>query len=509
MDCKLSITRNEEDHTKCIAAKTTTGISVVQLQSNTYKSYNKIHINERLDKEEVSAFSYLTSTNSKNQDPTLLIGYKTGQITVYSQGKSLNTLNWNENPYLRYHKQPVMHLLSTPDKDEILAVFNDSSVIKFNITSQAVNPIFTEKLKKFKNKISFYKPKKANKNMNKIRSNISQGKHIDASNPEFSNFYMINHDGSKSNPRSFYKFNTSFISDAIVIEHERFRKNFLKNAEGKGNKIFAFVDYNGYFVVFDYETMKPLFSLKGYFGGYNSLSFSPDCEYVALGGHDDCITLLHINSLSVARLVGHRSFVSRAIFQAIPTELFGSKGLGETFYKNPYLRVIGGSMDGTLSFYEVEKASLEGNMNAFELQECPTSISLQNMSEPIEIKPLCTHKIGEAIGWIEQCGNLLVSSLMDGIIVTHQIQTSKEVSNKEREEEEIKTHQDSKTAHETPKMVDKLQQMSVEDEEDEKTNFDDEINERRLAEVDSPIAKNFETKLSSLSVSFRTSRGGV
>lgn len=474
-----------------MAVRTASGVTTVLLKNNSYEEYKKIIINDRIDKEEVSAFTFSSPSFSNAQLPILIIGYKSGLIIAYSQEKLLNMINIDEKASQSYYKQPITQFILTPNEDEILVLFNDSAIMKFNINSKAVNSTFLEKLKKFTAKISFAKTTKV---AVKTRNDITQGGFISATNPELSDFYMINNDALKSNPRAFYKFNCRSISDAIVIGNRRFRKSLLRNADSKGDVIFAFVNYNGSLVVLDYEKMKPQFSLKGYFGGYNSLSFSNDCEFLVLGGHDDCVTLVHVENLSVVRLVGHKSFISRAIFQTIPSEWVGDQN---KILAQPFVRVIAASMDGSLSFFEIEKRLFEKDENAIAGKESPIFVNLQHLSPPIEMKPLYIRQVGEAVGWVEICDDLMVASTMDGSIVTYQIQTPQGVvngitaHNKEKgEEEEVKQNISNHIDHELPNLSDKLARLSSEQE------LLASVSERGLYETnfDETLAKRFETK---------------
>lgn len=46
----------------------------------------------------------------------------------------------------------------------------------------------------------------------------------------------------------------------------------------------AMTSLNGYLVIYEYYKMEPLLSFKTSFGGINSMTFSDNCELIALSG---------------------------------------------------------------------------------------------------------------------------------------------------------------------------------------------------------------------------------
>ena len=407
-----------------MAVKTSTSITLVEFDKATYKDFVKVRINDSIDRETITAFTFAAPTFSKTKPPMLIIGYKSGLIVVYSEEKIINLLNVDERSHDSFYKKPVSQLLTTPNEQEVIAIFNDSSMVRYNIQTKAVNPVFLSKFKKFATKITFNNQAKSR--FKKTSKGITQGAYISDVNPEQSNFYAINHDSMSTNPISYYRFNCKTISDAAVIGHPRFQKSFLKNKEGKSSDmILAFVSYDGYFVVFDYEKMEPQFSMKSFYGGYNSFTFSPGYEFLALGGHDDTITILEVETLRVVRCIGHRSFISKAIFQVIPfnQEDASEETQLESFKKSECIRVIGGAMDSALSFYEIERSLFRGPSNVPDTKEVPIFVNLSKIPDPVDVKAVVMQKLPEAVGWVEICDNLMFVCTMDGSIITYQIQS--------------------------------------------------------------------------------------
>lgn len=402
--------------------KTSASISLVEFEKTTYKEYKKVITNDWVDRQTITAFTFASPVFSSTKPPTLIIGYKNGLIVVYSEEKIINYLNADNRGQNIFYQKPVSQILTTPNDQEIIAIFNDSSMVRYNVKTTALNELFLSKFKKFATKITFNNETKSR--LKKTSKGITQGAFISDSNPEQSNFYAINHDSANSNPISYYRFNCKTIADAAVIGHPRFQRSFLKNADSKSDIILAFVSYDGYFVVFDYEKMEPQFSLKSFFGGYNAFTFSPNCEYLALAGHDDCISVLQVETLRMVRCIGHRSFISRAIFQSVPfnSEDTSEEASKETFEKCDFIRIIGAGMDSKLSVYELEKSLFRGLSNLPETKAAPIFVNANKLPEPMEVKALTMQGYDEAVGWVELCDNLMVVCTMDGAIVTYQIQ---------------------------------------------------------------------------------------
>ncbi|RYE41600.1 MAG: hypothetical protein EOP48_23865 [Sphingobacteriales bacterium] len=69
------------------------------------------------------------------------------------------------------------------------------------------------------------------------------------------------------------------------------------NSKDMDMTVLAFVSLDGYLVIYDFITMEPRLSYKSNFGGLNSLSFSEDCELVALLEDDNGMELLVQNKI--------------------------------------------------------------------------------------------------------------------------------------------------------------------------------------------------------------------
>lgn len=91
------------------------------------------------------------------------------------------------------------------------------------------------------------------------------------------------------NPYNFYKFNCTTITDVCLKSHTFFQylgaKPFLtKKKDYHLFIILAFVGYDGFLRIFDYNRINPLLSFKSHFGGFQCIKFSEDCELIGLGG---------------------------------------------------------------------------------------------------------------------------------------------------------------------------------------------------------------------------------
>ena len=412
-----------------MAVKTSSSIIEVEFNGNSYVSFERVEIpTDIANKEIISALSYTSSTFNKLNPPTLLIGYRSGLIAVYSQKRMINLLNFNKTGMEALHKQPVIQFVVTGNQQEFFAVFNDSSMLKFNYKSESSSLLFIENLKKFVSKISFSKQHNKVNFKKRTDNDMAAGYIACETSPELSFFYASNHDTSGGNPLCYYKFNCRTISDVVIISHPRFRKSFLKNTTGSQNTILAYVNYDGYLCVYDYEKMGPQFSLKSFFGGYSTITFSPNCEFLALSGHDDCLTILQVDSLAVVRCIGHRSFVSRGVFQTIPYQegKSSNKELVATFESNKYMRLVTGSMDNQLFAYDINKENFQPQYYLIEERKGVTHLNLSKCMEPFDIKATAMFKFDNAIGWLDLVENMLITCCMDGAIITMEILTLKE-----------------------------------------------------------------------------------
>ena len=430
---QISAASGNKQKKKYIAVKTATSITEVTLEGNTCADYQKVGITDRLSRESISAFTYLPLNLSKTGSPVLVIGYRSGLISVHSESKCINLLNLDEKAEGIFLKQPVIHLLPAADKDQVLAIFNDSSMLRFNYNGDGSNALFLENLRIFSSKMSFNNQQNKITFRRKIVGDMVLGYHYCEDNHELSSFHATNKSSSAPNPVSYHKFNCRTIADAVVISHSRLKKKFLKQASGANDTIFAYVNFDGCLCIYDYDTMEPQFSIKSYFGGYSSLTFSPNCEYLALAGHDDCLTVVKLENLSVIRCVGHRSFVSKAVFQTIPfkEDCETAQDVADVFESNQVMRIVTGSMDGQLSVFEINKTDFSDHSHRPISNKGIMHLDLSKEFEPLEVKPLSSFRCDDGIGWIELVGNLLIVSCMDGVITIIEIISSKSEAEEE------------------------------------------------------------------------------
>ncbi|XP_067943656.1 WD repeat-containing protein 20-like [Watersipora subatra] len=77
----------------------------------------------------------------------------------------------------------------------------------------------------------------------------------------------------------------------------------------------AIVSQDGFLRVFDFHRMDMVGYMKSYFGGLHCVSWSPDGKYIATGGEDDLITVysFHENRV-ICRGRGHRSWATSIAF---------------------------------------------------------------------------------------------------------------------------------------------------------------------------------------------------
>ena len=85
-------------------------------------------------------------------------------------------------------------------------------------------------------------------------------------------------------------------------------------------KSLATVSQDGFLRVFNYNSMELLGRMRSYFGGLLCLSWSPDGNFIAVGGEDDLITIWSMaQKRVVARGQGHKSWVSVIAFDPFTT----------------------------------------------------------------------------------------------------------------------------------------------------------------------------------------------
>ncbi|RKP18461.1 WD40 repeat-like protein [Rozella allomycis CSF55] len=108
----------------------------------------------------------------------------------------------------------------------------------------------------------------------------------------------------------------------------------------------AIVSKTGIVRIIEHSTHKLCFSMKSFFGGYLSATWSFDGKYILLAGEDDCITILDIQERTfVARCQGHKSFVSQVAFDPATC--------GQNLY-----RFVSVGHDGFACFWEFSRENL-------------------------------------------------------------------------------------------------------------------------------------------------------
>jgi len=201
----------------------------------------------------------------------------------------------------------------------------------------------------------------------------------------------------------------------------------------------ALASYDGYLLIYDYGKLEPLFSFKSQFGGYNSLTISDNCDMIALSGHDDCITVIDMNTFGFIRCEGHKSFIGKTIFQTMTLPRRGSIDQDSDDNKEQingyasndnedssnWVRMIAGGLDGYLSVWEFEKGLLESSARKMEKlnKDSGSHKSLPFIidsfqTDPLRLSPLLYQKMSDAIGWVELVGGLLILCTFDGYIST-------------------------------------------------------------------------------------------
>ena len=408
-----------------------------------FDNHKKLLIeDDRLDRQQVATFLFHQDIYSPSKPPTMIIAYKSGLLAYVdcNREKILGFYNSDERTK-NVHKQEAVGLvvvLPKPNDDEIMVLFEDSIAMRYRLDTQTQNPLYNEKLKKFEAKTNFNKALNRFRHKTKTKNNLFYSSNLSEQRPEFSNFHSMNKDPVPQNPVAYYKFNHRTISDITIKSHKVFTKTLCGDSSDKETTIFAFTSLDGYLVIFELSKMRPLLSYKASFGGINSLTFSEDCTLVALSGQDDCITILDLNTLTTLKCEGHKSFVSKAIFQSIssakeekskksdksPTTPTPTTSLSSSqqFGKSQYIRMIAGAMDAGLSFWEFPR-DIFGKTNQIRADETQLPIRLQaeQAQGPPAIKPIHVEIVKDAIGWVETCENVLIQCGYDGVISTYLI----------------------------------------------------------------------------------------
>jgi len=436
---QITICYNDQDE-KLIAVKTSSSIIVVKFNNTNFVDHRKlIFKDDRLDRTLPVSFTFRKATYDKSDLPLLVIGYKTGLIAIVdsSNDNVKNILNYDEKTKECLKKQAPNLIIPVPgsNDDEILVVFNDSTMMKYNIKSKTQNIIFQEKLKKFEDKITFKKKFSYTK---KTTGAFTFGSLQADTNTKLNYFFARNADDKDPNPAEFIKFNCRTISDAVLIKNPNFSTKFNKNIP-VDTIILALASYDGYLLIYDYGKLEPLFSFKSQFGGYNSLTISDNCDMIALSGHDDCITVIDMNTFGFIRCEGHKSFIGKTIFQTMTLPRRGSIDQDSDDNKEQingyasndnedssnWVRMIAGGLDGYLSVWEFEKGLLESSARKMEKlnKDSGSHKSLPFIidsfqTDPLRLSPLLYQKMSDAIGWVELVGGLLILCTFDGYIST-------------------------------------------------------------------------------------------
>lgn len=80
-------------------------------------------------------------------------------------------------------------------------------------------------------------------------------------------------------------------------------------------QMLATVSHDGFLRVFNYETRDLIATMKSYFGGLLTLSWSHDSKLIATGGEDDLLTVFHVpENRVVCRGQAHKSWISQVRF---------------------------------------------------------------------------------------------------------------------------------------------------------------------------------------------------
>ncbi|CAL2045180.1 unnamed protein product [Caenorhabditis brenneri] len=80
-------------------------------------------------------------------------------------------------------------------------------------------------------------------------------------------------------------------------------------------QMLATVSHDGFLRVFNFETREMIATMKSYFGGLLTLSWSHDSKLIATGGEDDLLTVFHVpEKRVVCRGQAHKSWISQVRF---------------------------------------------------------------------------------------------------------------------------------------------------------------------------------------------------
>lgn len=407
-----------------LGIKTGQSIICVYFKKNDFEEYKKINLDDsRMEKQILSYFTFQKPTFTTQNPPYIIAGFRSGLIGYIDcfRQKMVSIHNFDERTNLCVKSQMVTLIAPLPgnNSNEVLVVFNDSSVIRYSMDIRSESSAFADKLAKFETKISFTQAKNRFRHaLKKSKKGFTLGSLISNEAPEFNNFYLINDPSSEQNPVSYYKFNQRTITDLVIKNDIRFKNTIMSQSKSKEPIIMAITSYDGYVIIFDYYKMDPLFSYKGNFGGFNSVTFSNNCEWIGLGGRDDCIYLINLLNHRKIKCEGHKSFVSKVIFHEIPR---GKENEEESKSNSEYLRVISGGMDSCLGFWEFEKKS---NLQNKEIKNFPIRLSEKNTTNEI-ISASHLEKTKDAIGWVDFVEELLVQCGFDGTVTTYLIKDIK------------------------------------------------------------------------------------
>jgi len=457
---------------KILGIKTSQSITFLFFKNAELEEPKKFVLeDEVLNKQVISSFIFKDEVYSSASPPSMLIGYKSGVIAHADcfEEKVLGLYNFDEKNKNANKTATVSHLITlpSPDNNEVLALFEDSTMMKYNVETQSQNTFFIEKLKKFEAKINFDKALNKFKHKTKTKNNIRYSSYITELKPEFSHFYAFTQDSTIQNPLAYYKFNHRTISDIVVKKHSLFTKVASREFSETEITVLAFTSLDGFLTIFELRRMKPILSYKSRFGGINSLNFSENCEMLALSGQDDCITVLNLLSLTAVYCEGHRSFVSRAIFHPI----------SQHEEENDYVRVIGAGLDAKLTFWELHKNDFhQENQLSFPESSQPIQLNANTMSLAKISKPLHIEQVKDAIGSIEICENILAQCSYDGLISTYLVKDMPEDANIESVPEETQEE-----AEEVPPTLEK-----------QDSNIDYKFEQREYENEDSTVSQAME-----------------